>query len=148
MLSILLVEDDPDQRSSIAEALQEHHTVMAVADAGAALASHPERFDLVLTDLRMPGLSGVELKARLDEDGVNVPMVLMSSDPHCGSQAVSAGFFDSLSKPLSVDRLEAVIARVEAEKHRPISLLGITPTPPETPPDHPASPDEPGPDGA
>ena len=48
-------------------------------------------------------------------------MILMSSDPQVGKHATGAGFFDFLTKPLSIDQLDAVIARVAADKDRRLS---------------------------
>lgn len=128
MLSILVVEDDPDQRSALEDALCDRHQVTGVADAEAALVAATQPIDVIITDLKLPGRSGVELKHAIDQSGQGggpVPMILMSSDPHVGKYAASAGFFDFLTKPLSIDQLEAAIARVAADKDRRLSDLNM-----------------------
>ena len=125
MLAIMVVEDDPDQRHALEDALGDRYGVTAVADGAEAIAAGPEHFDLLLTDLRMPGMSGVELKVRLDREGIAVPMILMSSDVDSGRQAVTAGFFAFLAKPLSIDQLDDVIGRVAADKERRISVVDL-----------------------
>jgi DNA-binding NtrC family response regulator len=131
VLSILIIDDDADQRGVLEDALGDRYEITTAGDGPAALAvvtATPERFDLVITDLRMPGMTGVDVKQALTDLSVNLPMILMSSDQLVGKLAAGAGFFDFLTKPLSFDQLEAAIARVAAEKARRISSLEMPAT--------------------
>jgi DNA-binding NtrC family response regulator len=124
VLSILIIDDDADQRGVLEDALGDVHRITTAGDGPAAVAAvtaAPESFDLVITDLRMPGMTGVDVKHALTGLSVDLPMILMSSDQLVGKLAAGAGFFDFLTKPLSFDQLEAALARVEAEKARRIS---------------------------
>lgn len=116
MFRILVVDDDPDHRRAIEDALHGQYDVTSAESGVAALALDPGAFDLVITDLRMPGMSGIELRRHLRERGVAVPMILISSDADMGSEALSEGFSDFLGKPISLDRLEAVVAGLASEK--------------------------------
>ena len=58
MLSILVVEDDPDQRSALQDALGDRYDVTCVADVEAALQAATRPLDVIITDLKMPGRSG------------------------------------------------------------------------------------------
>jgi DNA-binding NtrC family response regulator len=117
MARVLIVDDDRDVLESLEAELEEAgHEIVAVNDAGRALASAPETFDLVLVDLWMrPGASGLTFKRQLDERRVAVPIVLMSSDDEVGTYSVRGGFFEYLHKPFSPDLLHAAINRAAAD---------------------------------
>jgi DNA-binding NtrC family response regulator len=110
MPTVLIVDDDEDSRGLLEEGLAPRFQVRAVGSAEEALAAEAERFDVVLTDLWMPGMSGQELKGALDARGVAVPVILMSSDARVGAIATEAGFFDYLKKPFDLDQVEAALA--------------------------------------
>jgi len=117
-LRVLLVEDDTDCRETLDEALTMFgYAVTAVGDPRRALAVHPERFDVVITDMHMPGMSGLDLKRELDRRHVFVPVVLISSEDGVGSRSVEVACFDYLQKPFDLDQLQATVrhacARVE-----------------------------------
>ena len=79
-MNILLVEDNDDVSCITVEYLQElGHQAVAVADAEEALARlKNERFDAVMTDIRLPGMSGIELTRSLARDYPNLPVVIAS----------------------------------------------------------------------
>jgi DNA-binding NtrC family response regulator len=141
-LTILLVEDDPDQREALADVLGDRHQITVATDAPNAIAlveADPGGFDLVITDLHMPGPSGLALLRALRDRGVLAPLVLMSSDHQVRQLALDEGFYDCLKKPLSFDLLDAILARVAADKARRVStdaLLTLA-----TPPGSVAVPD-------
>ena len=70
-------------------------------------------FDLVITDLSMPNMSGRELAHHLRKREKHLPILLLTgdTDAHDGSEAVNA----VVKKPFKLDELEAVIQRVLAE---------------------------------
>jgi PAS domain S-box-containing protein len=84
-LRILLVEDEPKLRILAQEILREQgHEVLVAADGVAALellGTDPPAFDLLLSDVIMPGLSGPELYARLRERCPGLPVLFMSGYP-------------------------------------------------------------------
>jgi CheY-like chemotaxis protein len=79
-MNILLVEDSDEVSCITVEYLQElGHQAVAVADAEEALARlKNERFDAVMTDIRLPGMSGIELTRSLLRDYPNLPVVIAS----------------------------------------------------------------------
>jgi CheY-like chemotaxis protein len=79
-MNILLVEDSDEVSCITVEYLQElGHQAVAVADAEEALARlKNERFDAVMTDVRLPGMSGIELTRSLVRDYPNLPVVIAS----------------------------------------------------------------------
>lgn len=110
--TILVVEDDPLLREVITEALSdEGYTVYEAGDGEGALErldAMPRQPDLVLSDVRMPRLSGFELAERLAQRRLPIPIVLMSATRNA-PPGESATF---LAKPFSLDDLVALVARV------------------------------------
>jgi len=70
-------------------------------------------FDLVLADLRMPGLDGLELFARMRENGIETEVIFITGESSVDSavEAMRSGAYDYLSKPLDMARLKALIPR-------------------------------------
>jgi CheY-like chemotaxis protein len=79
-MNILLVEDSDEVSCITVEYLQElGHQVVAVAEAEKAIARlKHESFDAVMTDVRLPGMSGLELARTLIKDYPNLPVVIAS----------------------------------------------------------------------
>ena len=108
--TILVVEDDPHLREVITEVLSdEGYDVHEAMDGQRAL----ERIesivpDLVLSDIRMPRLSGLELAERLKQRRQPIPIVLMSTS----SNAPSGEEFVFLAKPFAIEDLVALVKRI------------------------------------
>ncbi len=119
-LSILIVEDDRLMRQSISELLEAAGwLVQAIARATKvpeALASF--QADVILSDVRMPGISGLELLASLDLNSAP-PMVLMSAhgDIAMAVQAMQDGAYSFVEKPYEPRRLLSIL-RHAAEQYR------------------------------
>src|SRR5438309_1019750 len=101
---ILVVDDDGDARAALGDLLQlDGHTVETAADGFRALAKLGTfAADVILCDLRMPGLDGIDLLHRVREDDPTRAVVLMTASQSVGS-AVSAmrhGATDYLTKPI------------------------------------------------
>jgi DNA-binding NtrC family response regulator len=116
---ILIVEDDDGHRQTLARHLSRSGWDVATAENGdralgmfAAVAPH-----LVLTDIRMPGMSGLELLARLRERSVTSPVIVMTAygDMQVAIDAMKKGAYDYLVKPLDLDRLDQVVERCQRE---------------------------------
>jgi len=111
---ILVVEDDETHRETLARHLRRSgYEVTAVEDAERALGSlavaQPR---LVLTDVRMPGMSGLDLLGRVRQT-VDLPVVVMTAygQMQDAIDAMKMGAFDYLTKPLDLDRLDEVLQR-------------------------------------
>ncbi|MDE0853249.1 MAG: sigma-54 dependent transcriptional regulator [Nevskia sp.] len=113
--TILVVDDEPKLREVLAATLQELGYQTRTAGSGAAALEQFESdpTDLVLSDLRMPGMSGQQLLAELRRRAPNVPVVLMTAygTVKDAVQAIKDGAFDYISKPFEIDELEATIAK-------------------------------------
>ncbi len=114
--TILVVDDDPQLREVIAEVLgDEGYDVQQAADGQRALdqiaVATP---DLVLSDVAMPRLTGVELAERLNQRAESVPIVLMSAT----SIAPPAGIESFLRKPFALDELLVLVASIVGKTAR------------------------------
>jgi EAL domain-containing protein (putative c-di-GMP-specific phosphodiesterase class I) len=112
---VLIVDDEASLRRIIARILiKAGHDAIEASDGQSALtlvASQP--FDVIISDIGLPGLSGIELLKKVREYDLDVPMILMSGLPDVGTalQAVEYGALQYLIKPLDLARLEELVAR-------------------------------------
>jgi DNA-binding NtrC family response regulator len=118
---ILVVDDELNARTALVELLRdEGYAVEAAADAFKALGKAADFApDLVLTDLKMPGMDGLALLSRLRENDPDLPVVVMTAfgEVESAVRAMHAGARDYLAKPVNVGELSLVIAR-EMEQRR------------------------------
>jgi DNA-binding NtrC family response regulator len=116
MRHVLVVDDDAKIRESLSEALSDDVTEVRTAeDAERALSLIDERLpDLVISDVRMPGLDGLALLKRLREHAPSVDVILMTAydDMPTVVAAMREGAIDFLVKPLDLHDLRRVIDKV------------------------------------
>ena len=127
---ILVVDDEASARSALEKLLMQAGYAVETASGGEeALAASAERPpDVVLTDLQMPGMSGIELVKKLHEQDADLPVVVITgfSDVTAAVSTMRAGAEDFLTKPIDVDAVLVVVERcierrelrVEAENLR------------------------------
>lgn len=112
---VLLVDDDSDVRHALMQTLMlQGAEVNAYGHAEAALAVLDAEFDgVVVTDLRMPGMDGVQLFAQVRAIDTDIPVILITGhgDVDTAVQAMHDGAYDFLSKPFARDRLWHSIQR-------------------------------------
>ncbi len=114
-LDILIVDDEPVLASSLARLLETHgHRVTVATNGETALRRYCERsFDLVISDVVMPGMSGVEFlrRLRLIDPQAQVLVMTGQAGSRQTEQMLRLGAFDVVSKPFGVAELLAVIAQ-------------------------------------
>lgn len=112
---VLLAEDDDKLAEIVAHILTEAgHEVEIARDGASARASLLERdFDVVLSDINMPRMSGVELLRMLRDEGSDTAVVLLTADPRIATAAlaVELGASSYLVKPIDTASLLAAVAR-------------------------------------
>jgi two-component system, NtrC family, response regulator AtoC len=113
-LRILIVDDDQEVRSSLQTVLETlgYSTQTAASGEEGLRAIEQTAFDLVLCDLRLPGASGLDV---LKQKSSPVPLILMTAygNPDIATQAVHAGAFDYISKPINPDDLVFILKKFE-----------------------------------
>jgi len=132
-VNILVVDDEKGLCSGLQEALRrEGYTVDAANDAASALRLTQARlFNLVITDVKMPGLDGLELVRQVKAKSPDTLCILMTAYGTVGNavQAMKEGAYDYLSKPLDMQRLGALVNKalefqaIVAENHELRSRL-------------------------
>ncbi len=124
MAEICVIDDQAVIRESVAETLERaHHRVTAFADASVAVeAIRQSRFDLVITDLKMPKLDGLGVIRAARESKCDVPIMVMTAYGTISSavEAMKLGAFDFVQKPFEVDNLSMQVDR--ALQHRRLRL--------------------------
>ena len=108
MAKVLVLDDDQSTADFIAEALDdEGYTVRATYDAGSALAAiEADQPDVILLDLRLPGIDGVDVFRLLHDRGLaTVPIILMTADNNALQELTIQGVKFILFKPFALDTL-------------------------------------------
>ncbi len=115
MAQIAVVDDKEILRESLCEALsREDHTVTAFADPVEALAAIKEqRFELVLTDLKMPRADGLTLIRETRAAGCETPIIVMTAFATVSTavEAMKLGAFDYIQKPFEVETVVVLVER-------------------------------------
>ena len=120
-MKILFIEDDRMNRRVVSDMLGVAGATMTEADCaenGLALLDQHD-YDLLLVDLRMPGMDGMtaigHIRARKDAKG-KVPVIVVTADaaPHLRQQCLDAGADDVLFKPVAMEALFDAMGRILA----------------------------------
>jgi nitrogen regulation protein NR(I) len=119
---ICLIDDDASARNAIERVLTvEGHEVVSYPDGQTGLdAALADDFDCVLTDLRMPGVSGLELIDTLHDELPNLPVVLMTAhgSTDVAIEATRRGAFDYILKPFEMEELLRIVTRATSAGRR------------------------------
>lgn len=106
---VLLVDDEKEFVSTLAERLEIRGLSVSVAFDGqeAMRILDNEAFDVIVLDVRMPGLSGLEILKRIRTQKPEIPVILLTghSATRDGIEGMRLGAFDYLMKPVDIDRL-------------------------------------------
>lgn len=119
-LSILLAEDHPEFRELLARELESDGLLVdCVADGDAALARLLDarfRPDAVVSDVRMPGKTGIDILRALRGSGLTTPVILLTGFGHCVDRAAIEAFGGAvlLEKPFDVDDLRTALRNLPA----------------------------------
>jgi two-component system NtrC family sensor kinase len=120
-MSVLVVEDNIEVGTFATDALTElgYATTLVgnAMDALAELTRNAERFDVVFTDVVMPGMTGIDLAREIRRRHFDLPVVLTSGYSHMLSQNGSYGF-ELLQKPYSIAQLSRVLSKVGRTEKR------------------------------
>ncbi len=117
---VLVVDDDLSIRETFEHHLGRSGFEVRIAAGGEEALAIAGDFDpgLVITDLRMPGMDGLELLRRLRTGGedVDVAVITAHDDMPSAIAAMQAGAYDYLVKPLDLDRIDAMVGRCFRER--------------------------------
>lgn len=113
---ILVVDDEPEHINVLGDFLSRKGYEVAGAYSGeeALEIVEPCNFDLAFVDLRMPGMSGIELVSELKQGSPGLPVVMMTaySTVECAVEAFRTGATDFLAKPLKLAEIESMVEKL------------------------------------
>jgi len=119
-MKILVVEDDPTVGPYVKRGLEEHQNHVDLVDDGleALRLASGGLYDLLVLDLRLPGMTGLEIVRTLRDRGVTTPILILTAQDAVDFkvQTLRAGADDYVTKPFAFEEL---LARVEAIGRRP-----------------------------
>jgi two-component system, cell cycle response regulator CpdR len=124
MARILLAEDEESVRQLVARALtQDGHEVVATVDGAEAfdaLRREGGRFDLLLTDIKMPVMDGLALALAAARDHPNLPIVLMTgyADQRERASGLDSLIVDVITKPFTLAEIKFSVAAALAKGQR------------------------------
>ncbi len=113
--SILVIDDEESMRDSCRQTLsRDGNRVRAAADGSTGLSMiEAESFDLIILDLKMPGLSGMEVLKRIKGDDPEAVVIVITGYATIESavEAMKSGAYDFIPKPFTPDSLRAIVKR-------------------------------------
>jgi DNA-binding NtrC family response regulator len=121
MPKILIVDDDDAIRDTLYELLSEQYVCQTAETAEKAVARlEADFYDVVLTDISMPGLSGLELLGHIRQKFSDTPVIIISGigDQEHAQGLIKLGAFDFLLKPFKLEVVEKSVRRAVEYRRR------------------------------
>ena len=111
--TILIADDERNIREGLALALEDYNCILAADGKEAWTKVNENHVDLVITDLRMPGLSGDELLKKINSTYPTIPVVVLTGHGTVESavESMRNGAVDFLTKPVNIDHLNLLVKR-------------------------------------
>ena len=119
-MKILLIEDEKITRITLTDTLEkEHYQVTACATGSEGLqALRSNGFDVVITDLRLPRMNGLDILQKIKQSDYTCPVIIITAyaTVETAIRALKLGAYDYLTKPFSPDELLAILERIKQFK--------------------------------
>ena len=136
MATLLIVDDDNNIRETLHDLLKDSHECHTADRAEQALSYLEfETYDVVLTDIAMPGLTGREVLKRIQEEHPTTPVIVISgnSEEEATKELLDMGAFAFIAKPFKLEDVESTVVRAiarnqELTKARDSSKSAVEPT--------------------
>lgn len=121
MKKILIIDDELSMREFLSILLDnEGYSATTASEASQALQLDTlTAFDLIISDIKMHGLSGLDFLAALRAKGLKTPVILITAyaSPDDAVQAMKGGAYDYITKPFNVDEIKEIISNALASSH-------------------------------
>jgi len=120
MANVLIVDDDDAVRGILLDLLSDRYQCNTASTAEEAFQYlEIENYDAVLTDIAMPGLTGVEIMKRVQLKDLDTPVILISgkNDEQDSEALIKLGAFAYLNKPFSLDEIEFIVERAVGSRN-------------------------------
>ena len=113
MARILLVDDEPGVLFTLKEVLEDRGHTAVLARSGAEALSRTDNVELVVTDLNMPEMDGLQLLRALKERDESLPVILLTAhgSEKVAVKAMKDGAYDYCTKPFDIDEMALVVER-------------------------------------
>ena len=113
MARILLVDDEPGVLFTLKEVLEDRGHTAVLARSGAEALSRTDNIELVVTDLNMPEMDGLQLLRALKERDESLPVILLTAhgSEKVAVKAMKDGAYDYCTKPFDIDEMALVVER-------------------------------------
>jgi two-component system response regulator HydG len=124
--SLLIVDDDIAHRTMLRILLDWQYEIFEAGDGSTAIEEAGKRhFDLILMDIRMPEVSGLEALDQIRSRRADVSIVMMTAyfSDEIADQAKDRGAFDCLGKPFDFEELKQTIESAILSRHPPQSAV-------------------------
>ena len=136
MATLLIVDDDNNIRETLHDLLKDSHECHTADRAEQALSYLEfETYDVVLTDIAMPGLTGREVLKRIQEEHPTTPVIVISgnSEEEATKELLDMGAFAFIAKPFKLEDVESTVVRAiarnqELTKAKDSSKSAVEPT--------------------
>jgi two-component system response regulator AtoC len=145
--AILVVDDDEVMRQTLSDVLKKRGYQVSTAETGGQTLSsiREQLFDLILLDIRLPDMDGLDVLTRIKEMESDLMVIVMTaySDVHTAVTAMKSGAYDYIDKPFELEELKILIQkaletqslkneirrlrRQGREKHQGIEIFGTSP---------------------
>ncbi len=130
-LSVLVVDDEQQMRSALEATLKDLDAEVTLCQNGeeALQKLYKNDYDLIISDMRMPVMTGEELLQACKQSKKNIPIVMITAYGTI-TQAVDAmrlGAFDFITKPFSYEDIEHVVSRIQKQKLKPLATTELEP---------------------
>lgn len=119
MTTILIVDDDDAIRGTLYDLLSDRYECHTASRAEEALQYlQVQRYDAVLTDIALPGLTGLELLQRVQQGNSGTPVILISGKgtEQDSDSLIRMGAFAYVTKPFTLDQIELIVERAVEQK--------------------------------
>ena len=121
-LSVWVVDDDESVRWVLEQALKQAHMIPRCFESGRQFfaALERDRPDVIVTDIRMPDMTGLELMERLAQTDPDIPVIVITahSDLDSAVSAYQGGAFEYLPKPFDIDEAIELVSRAARQRTR------------------------------
>ena len=130
MASVLIVDDERSMRDFLKILLEKEGHQVSTSDSGthALDTLKKQSVDVIVSDIRMPGMTGIELLETVKEHSPELPVIMITAfaSPDDAVLAMKNGAFDYISKPFNVDEIKSVIEsatnkNLSTQKHQELS---------------------------
>lgn len=119
-VSILIIDDEDTLRNLLKAELEQHNYAVDAAESGEAGIEklHEKRFNLIILDIRMPGMDGLEVLKKIREQDLADKVIMLTGvdELKIARDSLQLGANDFLTKPYDIKTLLACIKRVMAER--------------------------------